>query len=171
MSWHDCQEAGDRDLRKSHNQKLLGPGNGKKRGPCVIRSIWLGCFCHYPAMNDLQTLFFCSLTLLPSFRDPRQSSCLAKLRTHTRDLVWEMGKEKKDLALLDSVVECRHLKLPPNKKIHNEWEVISPSGNLGTTQWNWFWAAREWSMFTRSTNSEIGEDIMAFEVPWPLNTY
>lgn len=94
----------------------------------------LGYFCHYPAMNGLLALFPCPLTLLSSFRDLRQSSCLAKLRPHTRDLVWEMGKERKDLALLDSTVECRHLELPPNKKIHNEWEVISPSGNPGTTQ-------------------------------------
>lgn len=135
MSWHDCQEAGELDLRKYHNQKPQGPGNGKKRGSCVVGSTWLGCFYHYPAMHSLlQSLFFCLSTLLSGSRDLRHRSRLAKLRPYIKDVVWEVGKERKGLALLDSTVEYRHLESPDNKKIHNGWDVISPTGNLDTTQ-------------------------------------
>lgn len=108
-------------------------GVRRKRGPCAVGTIWLIGFCHYPAMSALQP-FLCPSTPYSSFTDLGQGSYLATLRSNTRDLVWEMGKERKDLELLDSIVKCRHVELPPNKRVHFEWKVISPSGHPGTTQ-------------------------------------
>lgn len=63
-----------------------------------------------------------------------QQSNLAKPQSHTRDLLWEMDKKRKDLIFLDSTVECRPLALRPNNRKHNEGEVISPIVNPYTAQ-------------------------------------
>ena len=53
-------------------------------------------------MNGHQPLLCCPAPH-SSFRDLGQSSYLAKLKSHTRDLLWKMSRKKKDLVFLDSM--------------------------------------------------------------------
>ena len=101
-----------------------------KSNPHVVG--WSGMLPH-PCMSGHPPLLCCPAPH-SSFRDLGQSSYLAKLKSHTRDLLWNMSRKRKDFVFLDSTVGCRHLKLPPNKRIYHMREVISPTGNPGTSQ-------------------------------------
>lgn len=92
-------------MRMCHNRKLQRAGHRKKKGLCVVDQ----------ASGRDASATTCeqwppTIPLAPhsSFIDLEQSSYVANLRSHSKDLGWELGKQK-ELALLDSIVECRHL--------------------------------------------------------------
>ena len=113
-----------------HNQELQQSSGQEEEQPSCSR---LGGMLPQPCMSGQQPLLCCPAPH-SSFRNLGQSSYMAKLKSHTRDLLWKMSRKRKDLVFSDSAMGCRHLELPPNKRIYHKREVISPSRNPGTIQ-------------------------------------
>ena len=82
-----------------HNQELQQSSGHEEQQPSCSR---LGGMLRQPCMNGHQALLCCPAPH-SSFRDLGQSSYLAKLKSHTRDLLWKMSRKKKDLVFLDSM--------------------------------------------------------------------